>query len=583
MARFIRAFVATIALAVGIVAPALFYDANPAADTTYEETRIAHYDADFVVADNGDLAVTETLTVFFPTGNKRGIFRFWDSVDPNDPHVRHFPEDVSVTRDGQPEPFQLTKGDNPRFRVARIGDEDVYLDPGNHVYELRYRIDGVLSRGEAGTQFYWNLIPGGWLQQIDAARLTVSLPTEAESVRCAQGVGTTSGCEARGEGTPELEVITGNLRPNTPVTVLATLDMPTPPAGTTLPWTPRFDRVLGTNLTGLLVILGLAALSALIGLRASWQSHEPKPPYPLQYAPPPGIGPAQAAYIFTERTGRESFVASIMQAAEKGAVSINRHGSDWTVVDEKGAEGWAETDEVTAQIGRLIGKPGGSFTASQRDVAAGQKLQSHLADFDTETKAWAKKAGLMTTSGIKGLGGGLVVLAFVIAFAIIIWRPFDISVLALIPGAFAVMGLPLLRVGSGTRRTARGRDLWSRVGGFHRVLSTRSSKERFDFSGREDLYISYLPWAVALGCAEEWAQKFRTEVGVEPPVPAYLGGYTGSSSSAFVSKAVSDFSSTVDSAIASYQATQSSSSSGSGGGGGFSGGGGGGGGGGGSW
>ena len=91
------------------------------------------------------------------------------------------------------------------------------------------------------------------------------------------------------------------------------------------------------------------------------------------------------------------------------------------------------------------------------------------------------------------------------------------------------------------------------------------------------------PGAVAFDCAEEWAQKYRVEVGEEPPVPHYFAGsYAGANSGAFVSSMVSSFDSTVNSAISSYNATQTSSSSG-GGGGGFSGGGGGGGGGGGSW
>ena len=72
-------------------------------------------------------------------------------------------------------------------------------------------------------------------------------------------------------------------------------------------------------------------------------------------------------------------------------------------------------------------------------------------------------------------------------------------------------------------------------------------------------------------------------MGVEPPVPTYFGtGYAGVHTGNHVDQMLGDFSSTLDSAISSYQATQSSSSSG-GGGGGFSGGGGGGGGGGGSW
>ncbi len=127
-----------------------------------------------------------------------------------------------------------------------------------------------------------------------------------------------------------------------------------------------------------------------------------------------------------------------------------------------------------------------------------------------------------------------------------------------------------------------GRDLWSRVGGFHRVLSTPSSQERFDFSGREELYTAYVPWAVAFGCADEWAAKYRTEMGTEPPAPSLLRPRVRRRVAGQLRRPmVDDFSSTVDSAISSYEATQKRSSSG--GGGGFSGGGGGGGGGGGSW
>ncbi|MEZ5097099.1 MAG: DUF2207 domain-containing protein [Nocardioides sp.] len=154
------------------------------------------------------------------------------------------------------------------------------------------------------------------------------------------------------------------------------------------------------------------------------------------------------------------------------------------------------------------------------------------------------------------------------------------TMVALVPGLFAIGAVELILPGAATRRTAAGRDLWSRIGGFRWVLSTPSGVQRFEFSGRKSLHTAYLPWAVAFGCAKAWADKYRAEMGTEPPVPAYLGGYTGAHTGNFVDQMVSDFSSTVSSAISSYEASQSSSG---GGGGGFSGGGGGGGGGGGSW
>src|SRR3954454_1479827 len=109
--------------------PALFYS-NGKVQPLSEETTISNYVADFDVAKNGDLDVTETLTVDFPVYGKHGIFRFWDKVDPNNPNARLVPEDISVTRDGDSEPFEMSTEDHGRFRVAKIGDADTTLDVG---------------------------------------------------------------------------------------------------------------------------------------------------------------------------------------------------------------------------------------------------------------------------------------------------------------------------------------------------------------------------------------------------------------------------------------------------------------------
>ena len=51
---------------------------------------------------------TETITVDFPGYGKHGIFRFWDLVDENDAARAAHPEDITVTRDGSDEPFELS-------------------------------------------------------------------------------------------------------------------------------------------------------------------------------------------------------------------------------------------------------------------------------------------------------------------------------------------------------------------------------------------------------------------------------------------------------------------------------------------
>ena len=562
------------------------------AETTYEETTIRSYDAAFTVDDDGDLHAVETLVVDFPGFSKHGIFRFFDEADLSDENARRVPHDISVTRDGSPEPFTILDERNGRITNVRIGDPDVLVDQGDHTYVIDYQIDGVLEHGTEingetpRTQFYWNLIPSGWLQSIDQAHLTVTLPVAASGVLCARGSGADSGCSVKGDGTQQLTVDAESLSANTPITVKVGLDMPTPPRGTSVPWSARLDPVLGRSPRNLAIVVVLALLAGAYGAWQAGKVKEKTPPYPLMYGPPDGIGPAQAAYIMTERTDKRAYVASIMEAAEKGALTMDRpDDKSWTVTDTQGPQGWAGLDPVTQRVARLTGGPQQSFTASPKSVDAGQTLQTELSGFESATKSWAKEAGFMQSAGLGCLGvlfvigGGI--LALVIAGAGPTW--FGMGIVALIPGLLAAGAGPVLASGASTKRTAAGRDLWSRVGGFYRVLSTPSSQNRFDFSGRRDLYTQYIPWAVAFDCADEWAAKYRVETGAEPPVPAYFPGYAGSHTGNYTDQMVNSFSSTVDSAISAYAATQSSSSSGGGGGGGFSGGGGGGGGGGGSW
>jgi hypothetical protein len=579
----------TIGLAVVVLVlliPALVYgmtgdDEGPAQT---DETTISSYVGDFDVADDGDLAVTETLTVHFPLAGKHGIFRFWDIEDQNAPDSRRVPDDIEVTMDGGDVPVEMSRQSGGQYRVARIGDPGSTVDPGDHVYEISYRIDGVLEPGTDGTetQLYWNLIPGGWAQSIGAADLTVHLPAAAEKVQCAVG-DDVGGCQVRGAGTDTLHVTARDLEPRTPVTLKTGLEMPTPAAGGVLPWTPAFDAVFGTSVVLLAVILLVALAAALLGLYLAKRAAEREPQFPLMYAPPEGVGPAQAAYLVSEKVDDEQYVATLMYAAEKGAIDLERTDDAWTITDKNGAAGWSGLDPVTSGVAHLLGGPGSSFAASPKDVVAGKRLKDEMETFKDGTRSWASGAGLMTRSGFGGIGAFVVGGCLLLVILNAIFNPFNLSLLALVPGAFGIFGASLAAPGAGTRRTRAGRDLWSRAGGFRRILSTPSAQDRFDFSGRQELYTAYVPWAVAFGCADEWAGKYRTEMGAEPPVPSYFGhAYAGAYAGSAVSSMVDDFNSTVSSAISSYEATQRSSSSSSGGGG-FSGGGGGGGGGGGSW
>jgi uncharacterized membrane protein YgcG len=571
-----------------------------------DPVRITSYDADFVVLESGRLVAKETLTTEFPIG-RHGIFRFWDLADPSDSHVRLKPENVKVSLDGDDVPYDLQWSEGRHYRVAKIGDPDAYVSSGTHVYTIQYEIDGALSPTDAGSGtsssswtdeqssrsvFYWNVVPQGWQMEIEKTQIELTLPAASGKVQCTSGFDSDGPCDVEGAGTDRVTLSTGALAPHTPVTVRVGLPVPTPDRHT-VPWPVGADRALGSSLPALVLVVAVSLVMLGLGYWLERRAREERPGYPVQYEPPPGLGPVQTAYIADERVPERSLVATLLYQAEQGLTRLtaNDDGS-WTVTGLGDGKAWAATDDVTRHVGTELGvtREGASFTARKGAVTEGQQLQKLTSELPDVTSSWASGVGAQRIVNAELLSRVAVIAAAIAFLGIGIFLHPPVSIYLLPLAAFVIGGAGLVTRGVGRRRTPLGRDLWSRAGGFERLLSTTSAQDRFDFSGRTELYTAYIPYAVAFDCADRWAKKYELTTGSPAPVPLWFGGgastTTGRTGGIFGNNdALSGFESTLASSISAYAATQSSSSSsgGGGGGGGFSGGGGGGGGGGGSW
>jgi len=315
------------------------------------------------------------------------------------------------------------------------------------------------------------------------------------------------------------------------------------------------------------------------------------------YAPPPGIGPAQAVYIMDEKVGRDQLVATVLYGAQQGAISLVVGSSDQWRMHTENPRAWDGLDTVTKAVGTALDiRKSGTIEVGKGKVKSGRKLQLAEAGLSGQCRNWAKREGYLVDLRGTSRRGWFGILALVVAVLWALVNPFDMTLMAAVPGAFGAPAALLLARGAGTRRTETGRRLWSEVGGFKRMLSTDSSEARFDFSAKKDLYTAYIPWAVAFGVADAWAKKYQSETGEQPPLPDYLVGSAADvgdsidSTSSAVTAMSASFGAAVGAAIGAYTASIAPSSSSGGSsfsssdsGGGFSGGGGGGGGGGGSW
>ena len=149
-------------------------------------------------------------------------------------------------------------------------------------------------------------------------------------------------------------------------------------------------------------------------------------------------------------------------------------------------------------------------------------------------------------------------------------------------GPYGLAGLPLVAAGVGVIivgrklpvRTALGTATAGRCRGFAEFVRSPTQAAMAQFAEREDLFIQYLPYAVALGATTGWAKAFGDLGQLPPPMLWYIplaasaGGHDPWGS---IADHVSSFSTSASTTLT----ASSGSSSGGGGGGGFGGGGGG--------
>ncbi|BBZ04755.1 hypothetical protein MCHIJ_41920 [Mycolicibacterium chitae] len=219
--RGLRWLTAAIVVALAVLWPLVFTGESTGAPAS-DPVTITDYRADYHVDADGNLDATETITARFP-GDRHGIFRYWDVTNPNSPRVRQEPTITSIRMDDGEIPYELQWSGRDRFRVAKIGDPDRYLDYGEHVFEIRYTVPGVLDPGDTGAQFYWNVIAPGWDNVIERAEITVTLPAAVTGVQCwvGRGTGTGTPCPGIHADATRLTILAAGLAPRTPVTVRA--------------------------------------------------------------------------------------------------------------------------------------------------------------------------------------------------------------------------------------------------------------------------------------------------------------------------------------------------------------------------
>lgn len=560
------------------------------------DERILGFHSDILIKDDGWIEVTETIKVRAEGDRiRRGIYRdfpteYFDKLG-NRYEVDFVP--MAVLRNDRSEDFH-TQNIGYGRRVY-FGSSDRFVSHGEHTYIFRYNASRMLGFFEDHDELYWNVTGFDWAFPIDSASATVAFAFDVLPKDVSQEAYTGPfGASERNYASSVDSSARATFRANDPLSAVngLTIVVGWPKGHVEEPTAlQRFGWLLKDNINLLIALAGLAAL--LIYYIPVWRYFGKDPDEGVivtRYEPPKDLSPASLRFIRQMYYDDKVMTAAVVNLAVKGYLRINSTEAHSGFLGIGGKPGEHSLTQVRPGSGAV------ALAAGEKELYEGLFAEGATVLLDNENHGLLGAAKDAHRKSLKEDYRN---------------RYFRTNGLLNIPAAFIVIGATLISLNSGTgptgyviatiivmfitmaifgasmkRPTMRGRHLLDEMLGFTDYLEVAERDElnlRNPPEKTPELFESYLPYALALGVDQQWAEKFASvfaSIDKSSNVPYQPSWYNGNWNTRSLSTTTSQLSSGLNSAISSSVTPPGSSS---GGGGGGSSGGGGGGGGGGGW
>ncbi|MDH4126028.1 MAG: DUF2207 domain-containing protein [Gammaproteobacteria bacterium] len=560
------------------------------------DERILTFHSDILVLQDGWIEVTERITVRAENKRiQRGIYRdiptqYTDSLG-ND-HVVVI-EALSVRRNNQPEAFH--GGDYFNGVRFYFGRAEHFIEVGEHTYEFRYRASRMLGFFEQHDELYWNVTGLDWAFPIDRASATVSFAFEPQASEVfVEAYTGAAGSTARDYSAriDEMQQVTFVTTKKMPAHHGLTIVVGWPKGYVDEPGEmQRLGWLLKDNANLLAALSGLLLL--LLYYIPVWM-HFGKDPEPgvlvTRYEPPAGFSPASLRYIRQMYYDDKTMTAAVVNLAVKGYLRINASVKRSGFFNFGGKENEHSLSKLTPpenapalapgerELYDELFREGNTVVLEQENhERLGEARSAHEKSLRLDYRnKYFQRNGLLNIPAI------LIAMTATFVSLSVASRPTFLVILAVIAMLVVVVVFAIIM----KRPTMRGRKLLDEMAGFRDYLEVAERDElnlRNPPEKTPALFEAYLPYALALGVDQQWAEKFAAvlsatrDAGGAAYKPAW---YSGNWNVANLASSTSQISSSLNTAISSSVTPPGSSS---GGGGGGSSGGGGGGGGGGGW
>ncbi|MEP3233662.1 MAG: DUF2207 domain-containing protein [Hyphomicrobiales bacterium] len=318
--------------------------ANSHAQSSQGEV-ITNFHADIEVQQNGDLIVTETISVIAKQQKiKRGIFRDFPRtfIDDKGATQKVGFKILSIIRDGEPDSYHHKW--SPSWVRTYIGKEDYYLKPGAHTYEIKYWTDRQIRFFNEHDELYWNVTGNGWDFPIDTASASVRVVEGGLITDVNFFTGPAGSTDQNADARVSADQRSANFSATTKLaryeglTIVAKLVKGTvdaPSGKQNFSWFMRdFGHIVVAVLT--LFVISIYYLLTWFRIGRDPSGHTVVPRWDL----PDGMSPALVNYIDKKGLDDDAMAAAILSLAIKGLVIIDNAGKKLHIIktDAKPAE-----------------------------------------------------------------------------------------------------------------------------------------------------------------------------------------------------------------------------------------------------
>lgn len=503
------------------------------------------FDVSLLLDRDGTFHVTETLQVDFGDVRKHGIFRTIPVDYGRTENVAGAPIStrysirlrVLSVSDERGEAYPYTVSRQGRDVFLRIGDPDRTVT-GRVSYAITYTVQRAINRFETHDELYWNVTGTEWDWPIHEASVQVHLPEgmAEEQVRHRTftgplGAKTTRATESL-EGRTYRAAVSG-LAPSEGLTIVLGL-----PKGALDP--PSEARELFWKVSdnaGYVLAALLPAVSALVlfGLYLkSGRDPDRGMPSVVEYEPPKELSPAEVGSLVDERIDTADLVSTVLDLAVRGYLKIREIETtrflfltqkDYLFEKLSGGEG-ALSDHERIFLDALFASEDLVLLSELkyefyttipllRKAIARQMLAKNLFPRDPERVRQLYRSIGCAVAAIPPVLG-LTLLSTHAVQSLIPPNPASFFLFTVLCVLFTFL---IFRIFSSAMpsKTPKGARLARHCLGLKEFIE-RVEKHRLEQLAKGDptLFERVLPYAVVLGVADEWAERFQ-DLLAEPP------------------------------------------------------------------